>query len=89
MTMTEMLEATASEMDKARDNRQYEAWYWGKMFDIDGVGTILCRIQLVQGATTWMRQHYRRNWELNGKRISASKLKEMLDAQPVTEGTDK
>ena len=81
MTMTEMLEATITrraELQAAEPKR--EIWHCGKTFDIDGVGRVWCGIQIAQGATTWMRPHFRRNWELNGKRISAAKLAKIVGA---------
>ena len=80
MTMTEMLEATFARREELQKDSEYEIWSCGKAFDIDGVGTVRCAIQIARGATTWMRPHFRRNWELNGKRISASKLKEIVGA---------
>ena len=81
MTMTEMLEATIArraELQEAEPSRII--LYAGKTFEIDGIGKIWCGIQIAQGATTWMRPHFRRNWELNGKRIAAAKLAEIVGA---------
>lgn len=81
MTMTEMLEATIArraELQAAEPNR--EIWHCGKAFDIEGVGRVWCGIQIAQGATTWMRPHIRRNWELNGKRIAAANLAKIVGA---------
>jgi hypothetical protein len=81
MTMTEMLEATIArraELQAAEPNR--EIWHCGKTFEIEGVGRVWCGIQIAQGATTWMRRHLRRNWELNGKRIAAAELAKIVGA---------
>ena len=78
MTMTEMLEATCARRDELQKDREYEIWSCGETFDIDGVGEVWCGVQIAQGATTYLRAHFRRNWQLDGKRISASKLKEIV-----------
>ena len=81
MTMTEMLEATFArrrELQDAEPERQII--YCGKTFEIEGVGKVWCGVQIAQGATTWMRPHFRRNWELNGKRIAATKLAKIVGA---------
>jgi hypothetical protein len=81
MTMTEMLEATfarRAELQAAEPKHRID--YCGKTFEIDGVGKVWCGIQIAQGATTWMRPHFRRNWELNGKRIAAAKLAKIVGA---------
>lgn len=81
MTMTEMLEATIARRDELQaEEPTKEIWYCGKTFDIEGVGRVWCGIQIAQGATTWMRRHIRRNWELNGKRISAANLAKIVGA---------
>ena len=81
MTMTEMLKATIARRDElqaAEPNN--EIWHCGKTFEIEGVGRVWCGIQIAQGAQTWMRKHFRRNWELNGKRISAANLAKIVGA---------
>jgi hypothetical protein len=59
---------------------KYEITHCGKTFEIEGVGKIWCGIQIATGASTWMRSHFRRNWELNGKRIAAAKLAKIVGA---------
>lgn len=81
MTMTEMLKATMGRRDElqaAEPNRQII--HCGKTFDVEGIGKVWCGIQVAQGASTWMRPHFRRNWELNGKRIAATKLAQIVGA---------
>lgn len=81
MTMTEMLEATfARYRELQAEEPKYQMYYCGKTFEIEGVGEVWCNIQIAQGATTWMRPHFRRNWELNGKRIAATKLAQIVGA---------
>ena len=81
MTMTEMLEATIARRAELQANEpKYEIKHCGKTFEIEGAGKIWCGIQIAQGATTWMRPHFRRNWELNGKRIAAAKLAKIVGA---------
>ena len=79
MTMTEMLEATIARHAELQDKEpDRQIWFCGKTFDIDDVGRVWCGIQIIQGRTTWMRPHFRRNWELNGKRISAANLAKIV-----------
>jgi len=80
MTMTEMLEATFARREELQKNMDHEIWHCAKVFDIDGVGLVWCGIQIAQGSQTWMRAHFRRNWQLNGKRIAASKLEKIVGA---------
>ena len=80
MTMTEMLEATFARRAELAKESEHDIYLCGKTFEIDGVGKVWCGIQTAQGAQTFMRKHFRRNWELNGKRIAASKLKEIVGA---------
>lgn len=81
MTMTEMLKATLARRDELQANEpSRQIVYCGKTFDVEGVGKIWCGIQVAQGASTWMRPHFRRNWELNGKRIAAAKLAQIVGA---------
>jgi hypothetical protein len=81
MTMTEMLEATiARRAELQAEEPKYEITHCGKTFEIEGVGKIWCGIQIAQGATTWMRPHFRRNWKLNGKLIAAAKLAKIIGA---------
>lgn len=81
MTMNDMLLETLAKREELQKERPDERiWYCGKTFEIDGVGEVWCGIQIAQGASTWMRPHFRRNWELNGKRIAAAKLAEIVGA---------
>jgi hypothetical protein len=83
MTMTEMLEATiARRAELQAEEPKYEITHCGKTFEIEGVGKIWCGIQIanLEGASTWMRPHFRRNWKLNGKRIAAAKLAKIIGA---------
>ena len=81
MTMTEMLEATIARRDELQANEpKFPIMRCGKTFEIEGVGKVWCGIQVAQGASTWMRPHFRRNWELNGKRIAAAKLAQIVGA---------
>lgn len=79
MTMTQMIEATIKrrEMLQAEDPK-HEIWACGKVFEIEGVGKVWCGIQIAQGANTWMRKHFRKNWKLNGKVISADNLAKIV-----------
>ena len=80
MTMTKMLEATIArhaELQAAEPNRFI--WTCGKTFEVDGVGKVWCGIQDVAGVYQ-KRRHWRRSWELNGKRIAAAKLAEIVGA---------
>lgn len=80
MTMTQMLEATIArhaELQAAEPNRFI--WHCGKTFEIENVGKVWCGIQDVAGVYQ-KRRHWRRNWELNGKRIAAAKLAEIVGA---------
>ena len=81
MTMTEMLKATMARRDELQANEpKRQIMCCGKTFEIEGVGKVWCGIQVAQGASTWMRPHFRRNWELNGKRIAAAKLAKIVGA---------
>lgn len=82
MTLTEMLKATFDRREQlqAEAGKGYPIMYCGERFQIDGVGEVWCGIQIAQGAQTFMRPHFRRNWELNGKRISAAKLQKIVGA---------
>ena len=81
MTMTEMLKATFDRREKLQsEDPNNQIWLCGKTFKIDGVGEVWCGIQIAEGAQTFMRPHFRRNWELNGKRISAAKLQKIVGA---------
>lgn len=81
MTMNDMLQETLAKRAELQKERPDERiWYCGKSFEIEGVGKVHCEIQVAQGATTWMRPHFRRCWELNGKRIAAAKLAEIVGA---------
>ena len=47
--------------------------------DADSIyGLVVCIISTAEGRTTRMSTHFRKNWELNGKRISAAKLEVAL-----------
>lgn len=79
MTMTEMLEATLERRKQLQaEDPKHQIWFCGKTFEIDGVGDVWCGIQIVQGVSTWMQPHFRRNWKLNGKNISAAKLQKIV-----------
>lgn len=78
MTMTEMLEATFARRAEIQKDREYEVLHCGETFNIEGVGEVWCGIQITEGAQTFMRAHFRRNWQLNGKRIAASKLQQIV-----------
>ena len=82
MTMTEMLTATFERREQlqAEADHDFPIMACGKTFEVDGVGKVWCGIQIAQGAQTFMRPHFRRNWELNGKRISAEKLQKIVGA---------
>jgi len=81
MTMTEMLKATFERRERLQAKEpKHPIMYCGERFQIDGVGEVWCGIQIAQGAQTFMHPHFRRNWELNGKRISAAKLQEIVGA---------
>ena len=81
MTMTEMLQATFERRERLQAKQpNHRIWCCGKTFEIDGVGKVWCGIQIAQGHSTFMRPHFRRNWELNGKRIAAAKLQKMVGA---------
>ena len=81
MTMTEMLKATMARRDELQANEpNHQIMYCGKTFEVENVGKVWCGIQIAQGASTWMRPHFRRNWELNGKRIAAAKLAQIVGA---------
>ena len=81
MTMTEMLKATMERRAELQaQDTKFEITHCGKTFDIEGVGKVWCGVQVAKGASTWMRPHLRRNWELNGKRISATKLAQIVGA---------
>ena len=41
-------------------------------------GQVVCVISTAEGVTTRMAPHFRKNWQLNGKRISAEKLEAAL-----------
>lgn len=80
MTMTQMLNATIArhaELQAAEPNRHI--WMCGKTFEIDGVGRVWCGIQDVAGVYQ-KRRHWRRTWELNGKRIAAAALAKIVGA---------
>jgi hypothetical protein len=80
MNMTEMLNATIArhaELQAAEPKRHI--WMCGKTFEIDGVGKVWCGIQDVAGVYR-TRAHWRRSWELNGKRVAAAKLAEIIGA---------
>lgn len=80
MTMTEMLNATLARHAElqAAEPKLY-IWTCGKTFEIDGVGEVWCGIQYVAGIYQ-TRAHWRRTWELNGKRIAAAKLAQIVGA---------
>ena len=80
MTMTEMLQTTFERRAKLEEKFGHEVLFCGEFFEVDGVGSIHCSIQVAQGAQTFMRAHFRRIWKLNGKRISAAKLQELVGA---------
>lgn len=81
MNMTEMLKATMARRDELQANEpERQIMHCGKTFEIEGVGKVWCGVQVAQGASTWMRPHFRRNWELNGKRIAAAKLAQIVGA---------
>ena len=81
MTMTEMLKATFERRERLQaEEPNHKIWACGENFEIDGVGKVFCCIEIAQGAQTFMRPHSRRNWKLNGKRISAAKLQEIVGA---------
>lgn len=81
MTMTEMLEATFARRERLQaEEPKHRIMYCGENFEIEGVGKVWCGIQIAEGAQTFMRPHFRRNWKLNGKVISNAKLKEIVGA---------
>lgn len=80
MTMTQMLTATFERLAMLQKNNtnDYPIFNCGENFEINGVGKVHCSLVTAQGATTYMREHFRRKWTLNGKVISAAKLKEIV-----------
>ena len=81
MTMTEMFNETMARREELQAKEpKRQIMLCGKTFEIEGVGKVWCGIQIAQGAQTWMRKHFRRNWELNGKRIAAAKLAQIVGA---------
>lgn len=78
MTMTEMMTATLArhtELQAAEPTRRI--WTCGKTFEVPGVGKVWCGLQDVAGVYV-KRAHWRKTWELNGKRIAAAKLAEIV-----------
>jgi hypothetical protein len=41
-------------------------------------GEVVCILSTAQGSTTFMRPHFRKNWKLDGKAISAAKLEALF-----------
>mgnify|MGYP003651277122 FL=1 len=80
MNMTQMIEAVKARQVELQKTSEYEVYMAGKAFEIEGVGKVWCGIQIAQGATTWMRPHWRKNWKLDGKVIAASKLEKLVGA---------
>lgn len=82
MTMTEMMTATFARMEKliAEDDGTFGVHSCGKTFDIEAVGQVHLTLRKVEGAQTYMVQHMRRDWQLNGKRIAAAKLQALVGA---------
>lgn len=77
-TMNEMIEATLArraELQAAEPKRPI--FLCGKTFEVNG-HQVWCGVQVAQGATTWMRPHLRRTWQLDGKPIAAAKLAKIL-----------
>jgi hypothetical protein len=68
MTLTQMYDATVAKL--AAENGDYTCGH----FQIDGIGKVKLSISPVDRSNSSLSRHYRKTWELNGKRISAEKL---------------
>ena len=44
------------------------------------LGELVVHFIVAQGVSTWIPQHLRKSWKLNGKVIAASKLEKLLNA---------
>lgn len=78
MNMTQMIEATFDRREKLQNALNKKIHFCGEAFEVDGIGTVWCGIQVAEGAQTYMRSHFRRTWKLNGKRIAADKLEKIV-----------
>lgn len=79
MKMTEMLNATiARRAELQAADPKNKIWFCSKTFDVDGVGRVWCELQCVATGLYGVRSHWRRSWSLDGKRIPASKLAQLV-----------
>lgn len=79
MKMTEMLNATLARYAALQaEQPKHKIWMCGKGFDIEGVGRVHCSLQDVATGLYGVRPHWRKTWELNGKRIAAAKLAQIV-----------
>ena len=79
MKMTEMLNATlAHHAALQAAEPKHKIWFCSKGFDIDGVGRVHCDLQDVATGLYGVRPHWRRAWALDGKRIAAAKLAQII-----------
>ena len=76
MDMNEMLNAAYKWQRECTEKQGRVPSYSGKCFDIDGVGKVCCSLNVA--STTRTLRHYRTQWKLNDKRISATALAEVL-----------
>ena len=79
MDMNEMLNAAYKWQRECTEKHGRVPSHSSKCFDIDGVGKVCCSLNVA--STMQTVRHYRTQWQLNGKRISAAKLKSCIDGE--------
>ncbi len=76
MDMNEMLNAAYKWQSECTEKHGRVPSHSSKCFEIDGVGKVSCSLNVASTMRT--ARHYRTQWQLNGKRISAPNLEELL-----------
>jgi hypothetical protein len=77
MNLTEMINATlARHAALQAEDPKHKIWFCSKSFD--GVGRVHCDLQDVATGLHGVRPHWRKTWALNGQRIAAAKLAEIV-----------
>ena len=78
MTMIEMIDETFAKHLELQEKRGYYPNSVTKSFLVDNVGLVVCKLTVKHGRSGPMRSHFSKNWKLNGERISAENLAEIL-----------